>query len=111
MLQPRNTFNNVKLGSVKTVTLQIATTQGNQQLTTFSIKQSQPAPTNVAMHFEHCPFCTSHVDVPSPPALSNALFVAQLNAYQLQLIYTTPNPQHVEFRANPQQAPPYLSIY
>lgn len=101
------------LGNIKKVTLQIATTQGNQQLTTFSIKQSQsqPAPANVAMHLEHCPFCASHMDVLAPPNLSNALFVAELNAYQLQPSYTAPNAQHVEFRANPPQAPPYLSIY
>lgn len=65
----------------------------------------------MAMHFEHCPFCASHIDVIAPPNLSNTLFVAELNAYQLQASYTAPNPKRVELRANPPQAPPYLSIY
>ncbi len=98
------------LNNVKKVTLQIATTQGNQQLTTFNIKEPQSLPANVAMHLEHCPYCASHMDVLAPPTSTNALFVAELNTYQLQPSYTSPNSQHVEFRANPPQAPPYLSI-
>ena len=98
-------------GNIKKVTLQIATTQGNQQLTTLSIKQSLPVPVNMTIHFEHCPFCASHVDVIAPPNLSNALFVAELNAYQLQPSYAAPSSKRIELRANPHQAPPYLSYY
>ena len=94
--------------NIKKVTLQIATTQGKQRLTTFNIKQSLPSPVNMAMHFEHCPFCASHVDVIAPPNLSNALFVAELNAYQLQPSYAAPTLQRIKLRANPPQAPPYL---
>ena len=102
-------------GAKKIVVLQVLTTKGNQLATAFDIKpqanESSPISSTMGMHFEHCPFCTSHIDVTTPPNLSNALFVAELNAFQHTPVYDSPLIQRVYQRANPSQAPPVTSIY
>lgn len=102
-------------GAKKIVVLQVLTTKGNQLATAFDIKpqanESSPASRTMGMHFEHCPFCSSHIDVIQTPNLSSALFVAELNAYQHIPTYASPISQRVNQRANPPQAPPLASIY
>ncbi len=96
----------------KVVLLQVVTTKGQQLSTAFSINPTTPPPTNnMGGHFEHCPFCASHMDAVVAPNISHVLFVAQLNAYQLIATYSSPLTQRFYQRANPQQAPPYPSIY
>ncbi len=102
-------------GVKKIVVLQVLTTKGNQLATIFDIKpeasETTPISSTMSMHFEHCPFCSSHIDVIQTPNLSNALFVAKLNAYQHIPTYASPVTQRVNHRANPPQAPPLVTIY
>ena len=102
-------------GAKSIVRLQVLTTKGNQLSTGFDIKPSQayesePSPNNIGTHLEHCPYCASHIDAIATPNLSNATFVAELNAYQLIATYNAPLSQRFYQRANPPQAPPHTSI-
>ena len=99
----------------KIVVLQILTTKGIQLTTAITIKQqeseSAPISSKMDMHFEHCPFCTSHIDGTTPLNLSNISYVAELNAYQHTPIYDSLLIPRVYQLANPSQAPPIFSIY
>ena len=99
-----SSFNN---SPKKVLLLQVVTTQGQQLSTPFNINSTMPAPTNnMGGHFEHCPFCANHVDAIVTPNINHILFVAQLNAYQLNASYSSPLTQRFYQRANPPQAPP-----
>jgi len=70
--------------------------------------QSKPVQSDIGMHFEHCPYCSSHAGSVGPPSASIAVFLAALNSHQAIEIYDSPVVQRFYQNANPSQAPPPL---
>ena len=102
--------------SGKTISIQVLTTKGQQLNVDFAVKQTaqqtaqqNPKPQNIAMHFEHCPFCGGHFSAAILPA-SNAIIIAQLTASAQQAAkYAAPVFANHTYVLPPAQAPPSFS--
>ena len=94
--------------SGKKISIQVQTTKGQQLAIDFAIKQT-PKPQNIAMHFEHCPFCGGHFSAAALPA-GNSVMIAQL-ALTAQKVaeYAVPVFTSHTYVSPPAQAPPSLS--
>jgi hypothetical protein len=88
----------------KKVVIQVLTTKGQQLATEFVVSESSPK--TMAMHLEHCPFCSNSIATTSLPA-SNSLIIALLAATAQQIAqYTAPIVVSRPYVSPPSQAPP-----
>lgn len=86
------------------VVIQVLTTKGKQLATEFVVSKSSPK--TIAIHLEHCPFCSNGVASVSLPA-SNTLIIAVLTATAHQIAqYATPAVVSRPYVSPPSQAPP-----
>jgi len=94
--------------SGKIISIQVLTTKGQQLSVDFSIKQA-PKSQNIAMHLEHCPFCSGQFSTTTLP-VSSAVIIAQLAATAQKVAeYTVPVFTSHTYVSPPAQAPPSLS--
>ena len=93
----------------KTITIQVMTTKGQQLATNLSANESgSKAPVSIALHLNHCPFCTNPntgvaIEPPSLPIIT-------LLAQQAQYLALVAQPDLPRFSVlpPPAQAPPAL---
>ncbi|MBC7756226.1 MAG: DUF2946 domain-containing protein [Bdellovibrio sp.] len=92
----------------KKISIQVVTTKGQQLSVDFSIKQALKSQ-NIAVHLEHCPFCSSQFSTATLP-VSNTVIIAQLTATaQKTAEYAAPIFASHSYVSPPAQAPPNLS--
>ena len=73
-----------------TLSQEICSAQGEKHMVALDLNSdTQPAPSqnHAAMHFEHCPYCASHVASVAIMASPSALFLAQINATEHIQLY------------------------
>ena len=88
------------------VVIQVLTTKGKQLSTEFVVSKSSPK--TMAMHLEHCPFCSSAAIAASLPA-TNTLIIAVLTATAQKIAqYAAPTVATRPYVSPPSQAPPTL---
>lgn len=87
------------------VVIQVITTKGQQLETEFVV--SKPSSKTMAMHLEHCPFCSNGVASTSLPA-TNTLIIALLTATAHHIVqYAAPAVVSRTYVSPPSQAPPH----
>ncbi|WP_020167798.1 MULTISPECIES: DUF2946 domain-containing protein [Methylotenera] len=86
------------------VVIQVLTTKGKQLATEFVVSKSSPK--TMAMHLEHCPFCSNAAVTASLPA-TNTFIIAVLAATAQQIAqYAAPTVVSRPYVSPPSQAPP-----
>lgn len=86
------------------VVIKVVTTKGQQLETEFVVSKSSPK--TMAMHLEHCPFCSNGAASSSLPA-TNTLIIALLTATAQQIAqYAVPSVVSRSYVSPPSQAPP-----
>jgi hypothetical protein len=96
----------------QTLWQQLCTAQGTKLIQSTDVAGDQqpiPAQNNASIHFEHCPYCFSHMgSVGLPPATASFVFVATGQIAQLAESYIAPVLPLYHQSAHPSQAPPVL---
>ncbi len=86
------------------VVIQVLTTKGKQLATEFVVNKT--APKTMAMHLEHCPFCSNAAVAAGLPA-TNTFIIAVLTAKAQQIAqYASPAVATHPYVSPPSQAPP-----
>ena len=72
--------------------------------------QQAPSQNQAAIHFEHCPYCTTHAGSVAITTSPIALFLAEINATEHIQIYAQALPNSFYQVTPPSHAPPAISI-
>jgi Protein of unknown function (DUF2946) len=92
---------------------EICSAQGTKRFIALDLgvdTQKAPSQNQATMHFEHCPYCTTHAGTVAMPASPIALFLAEINATEHIQIDAQVLPRAFYQVTPPSQAPPAISI-